>query len=71
MPALSLVPNTNMLPASANGADTQNNELMEKNIKEMYCSPETKVFEVKTEGVICQSGDPLLYDNPFGDELSF
>ena len=30
---------------------------MELNKKEMYCSPEARVFEVKIEGVICQSGD--------------
>ena len=28
---------------------------MELNKKEMYISPEAKTFEVKTEGVICQS----------------
>ncbi len=30
---------------------------MELNKKEMYISPETKTFEVKTEGVICISGE--------------
>ena len=30
---------------------------MELNKKEMYISPEAKTFEVKTEGVICVSGD--------------
>ena len=30
---------------------------MEINKKEMYISPEAKTFEVKTEGVICASGD--------------
>lgn len=29
---------------------------MEPNKKEMYLSPEVTAFEVKTEGVICQSG---------------
>jgi hypothetical protein len=28
---------------------------MELNKKELYFSPEVKTFEVKTEGVICQS----------------
>ncbi len=28
---------------------------MKPNKKEMYLSPEVKTFEVKTEGVICQS----------------
>lgn len=28
---------------------------MEPNKKEMYCSPEAQIFEVKIEGVICQS----------------
>ena len=30
---------------------------MELNKKEMYISPEAKTFEVKTEGVICVSGE--------------
>ena len=30
---------------------------MELNKKEMYISPEAKTFEVKTEGVICISGE--------------
>lgn len=43
---------------------------METNKKEMYLSPETVVFEVKIEGVICQSGldDPTDYipgEDPF------
>ena len=29
---------------------------MELNKKEMYISPEAKTFEVKIEGVICESG---------------
>lgn len=29
---------------------------MKTNQKELYLSPEAEVFEVKTEGVICQSG---------------
>ena len=29
---------------------------MELNKKELYLSPEVKTFEVKTEGVICESG---------------
>ncbi len=28
---------------------------MEPNKKEMYNSPEVDIFEVKTEGVVCQS----------------
>ena len=28
---------------------------MELNEKEMYCCPEARVFEVETEGVICES----------------
>ena len=44
---------------------------MELNKKEMYISPEAKIFEVKIEGVICQSGIPADYQNPFGDELDF
>ena len=28
---------------------------MELNEKEMYCCPEARVFEVKIEGVICES----------------
>ena len=32
-----------------------NHKLMELNEKEMYCCPEARVFEVKTEGVICLS----------------
>ena len=39
---------------------------MEPNKKEIYCSPEVKIFEVKTEGVICASGDPQPYNDPFG-----
>ena len=43
---------------------------MEPNKKELYLSPEVKTFEVKIEGVICQSGlnDPTDYipgDDPF------
>ena len=30
---------------------------MEPNKKEMYLSPEVTAFEVKTEGVICVSGE--------------
>ena len=37
---------------------------MEANKKEMYYSPEVNIFEVKTEGVICQSlTDPDDYLN--------
>ena len=39
--------------------------------KELYDAPSMHIFEVKTEGVICASGDPQDYDNPFGDQLIF
>ena len=44
---------------------------MKPNKKEMYLSPEVDIFEVKTEGVICTSGELTLdYETPFeGDEL--
>ena len=44
---------------------------MKPNKKEMYNSPEVDIFEVKTEGVICTSGELTLdYETPFeGDEL--
>lgn len=42
-----------------------------KNKKELYDAPSMHIFEVKTEGVICASGDPQNYTNPFGDELSW
>lgn len=38
--------------------------------KELYQTPQTDVLEVKTEGVICQSMDPLDPFNPGGDPLS-
>ena len=42
---------------------------MEPNKKEMYNSPEVDIFEVKTEGVICESlTDPNDYipaEDPF------
>ncbi len=49
---------------------------MDINKKEMYFSPEADVFEVKTEGVICQSlpegalQDPNDY-TPGGDPFAF
>ena len=51
---------------------------MDINKKEMYFSPEAEVFEVKTEGVICQSlvedvdvlQDPNDY-TPGGDPFAF
>ena len=44
---------------------------MEINKKELYLSPEVKTFEVKIEGVICQSlTDPNDYNNG-GDPLAF
>ena len=44
---------------------------MKPNKKEMYNSPEVDIFEVKTEGVICTSGELTVdYATPFeGDEL--
>lgn len=44
---------------------------MEIKKKELYLSPEVHIFEVKTEGVICTSGElTLKYITPFeGDEL--
>jgi len=44
---------------------------MKPNKKEMYNSPEVDIFEVKTEGVICTSGELTLdYETPFeGEEL--
>ena len=35
----------------------QNHKLMEqKEAKQLYCSPEANIFEIKQEGVICASG---------------
>ncbi len=44
---------------------------MEIKKKELYLSPEVHIFEVKSEGVICTSGELTLnYVTPFeGDEL--
>ena len=39
--------------------------------KELYEPPTTDVLEVKNEGIICASGDPKPYSNPFGDEQSW
>ena len=42
---------------------------MEPNKKEMYNSPEVDIFEVKTEGVICTSGDvTATMDGIFSEE---
>ena len=41
---------------------------METKHKELYESPWTEVLEVKTEGVICQSGKRSPYDDG-GDDL--
>ena len=47
---------------------------MELNKKEMYISPEAEIFEVKIEGVICESltdlTDPEDYI-PGGDPFAF
>jgi len=40
---------------------------METNKKEMYISPEAKTFEVKIEGVICQS-IPATMDGTWTEE---
>ena len=40
---------------------------MELNKKEMYISPEAKTFEVKIEGVICQS-IPATMDGTWTEE---
>ena len=45
-------------------------QIMETKHKELYDAPSTRVFEMKIEGVICQSGldDPTDYipgDDPF------
>lgn len=40
---------------------------MKPNKKEMYISPEAKTFEVKTEGVICQS-IPATMDGTWTEE---
>ena len=40
---------------------------MELNKKEMYISPEAKTFEVKIEGVICQS-IPATMDGTWEEE---
>ena len=40
---------------------------MELNKKEMYISPEVKTFEVKIEGVICQS-IPATMDGTWTEE---
>jgi len=36
--------------------------MQKKTMKEMYETPQTRVFEVKTEGVICQSGSLENYN---------
>lgn len=40
---------------------------MKTNKKEMYISPEAKTFEVKIEGVICQS-IPATMDGTWAEE---
>lgn len=42
-----------------------------KDNKELYEVPSMQVFEVKTEGVICASGDPQPYNNPFGGQQNW
>ncbi len=43
---------------------------MDTKPKELYETPEILVFEVKTEGVICQSMDPLDPFTPGGDPFA-
>ena len=38
--------------------------------KETYKSPQTEVFEVKTEGVICASDLETGFDPTFGDPFN-
>jgi hypothetical protein len=45
--------------------------LIMKENKELYDAPTLTVVELKQEGVICASGDPIPYSNPFGDELTW
>ena len=40
---------------------------MKTNKKELYLTPEAEVFEVKIEGVICQS-IPATMDGTWGEE---
>ena len=40
---------------------------MELNKKEMYCSPEAKTYEVKTEGLICASV-PATMDGTWSED---
>lgn len=43
---------------------------MKTNKKELYLSPEVHIFEVKTEGVICISGDIIAtMDGTFTEEI--
>ena len=39
--------------------------------KETYTSPLCEALEMRIEGVIAASGDPQLYNDPFGDELTW
>ena len=39
--------------------------------KEPYEAPEVEPVEIMTEGIVCASGDPKPYSNPFGDELNW
>ena len=43
---------------------------MKPNKKEMYISPEAKTFEVKTDGVICISGEiEATMGGPWEEEI--
>lgn len=44
---------------------------METNKKEMYVSPESETLELRLEGVVAASGDPVDYVNPYDEELIF
>ena len=39
--------------------------------KETYEAPRVEVLEVRNEGIICASGDPKPYNNPFGDQQNW
>lgn len=41
------------------------------NEKILYEAPTTEIYEIRFEGVICGSGDPEPYSNPFGDEQTW
>ena len=60
------------LPIVENGAaEIMNNPIkVQQTMQEKinYVSPECETLEMRLEGVIAASGDPQIYNNPFGDE---